>query len=68
MEKFLVKDCIGDFFSKFYKENAGKNIEARLDHKANRIEIYNRDKGQFTYVELIDERPTIDSLVKSLSE
>lgn len=68
MEKSLVKESIGEFFTKFYSLNKGKNVEACLNPKEDRIQIYYKDKGTFDYVELLDENPTVDGLVKSLSE
>lgn len=68
MEKFLVKEFIGEFFAKFYEANKGKNIEVTLMLTDDKIQVYNREKFTFTDVKLIDERPTIDGLIKSVSE
>lgn len=71
MEKFLVKDLIGEFFSKMYQENRGKQMEITLKIDKDIIQIWNRDtdvSNAFTDIPLIDEAPTIDGLIKSLSE
>lgn len=71
MEKFLVKEFIGEFFSKMYAQNKGKKMEITLKMDGDFIQIWNREEGvpcHFTDITLIDERPTIDGLVKSLSE
>ena len=68
MEKFLVKEYIGEFFSKMYKANERKNIEITLLVDEDKIQIYNKEKFTFEYVKLIDEKPTIDGLVNSLSK
>jgi uncharacterized protein YaaR (DUF327 family) len=68
MEKFLVKEFIGEFFSKMYEANKGKDMEITLKTRDDSIQIYHRDTVTFEEVTLIDERPTIDGLIKSLSE
>lgn len=71
MEKFLVKEFIGEFFSKMYAQNKGKAMEVTIKMDVDVIQIWNKEAGSgkaFTDITLIDERPTIDGLVKSLSE
>lgn len=68
MEKFLVKEFIGEFFSKMYAQNKGKKMEVTLKMYDDLIQIWNKEEGWFADIALIDERPTIDGLVKSLSE
>lgn len=71
MENFLVKEFIGEFFSKMYAQNKGKKMEITLKMDEDFIQIWNREEGvpnRFADITLIDERPTIDGLVKSLSE
>lgn len=68
MEKFLVKEFIGEFFSKMYAQNKGKKMEVTLKMDDDLIQIWNKEEGWFADIALIDERPTIDGLVKSLSE
>ena len=71
MEKFLVKEFIGEFFSKMYEANKGKKMEITLKLSEDVIQIWNKEAGvgrTFTDITLVDERPTIDGLVKSLSE
>ena len=68
MEKFLLRENIGEFFTKMYEANKGENIEVTLMLNDNKIQIYNKTKVMFKDVEIIDEQPTIDGLIKSLSE
>jgi hypothetical protein len=71
MEKFLVKEFIGEFFSKMYAQNKGKKMDITLKMDGDFIQMWNKEEGAgrtFTDITLIDERPTIDGLVKSLSE
>lgn len=71
MEKFLVKEFIGEFFSKMYEANKGRQMEVTIKMADDVIQIWNKEEGvcpHFVDVKLIDERPTIDGLVKSLSE
>ena len=51
-----------------YEANKGENIEVTLMLNDNKIQIYNKTKVMFKDVEIIDEQPTIDGLIKSLSE
>ena len=71
MEKFLVKEFIGEFFSKMYAQNKGKKMEVTIKMDKDVVQIWNKEGNasrSFTDITLIDERPTIDGLVKSLSE
>lgn len=71
MEKFLEKEFIGEFFSKMYAQNKGKKMEITIKMDVDVIRIWNKEAEAgraFTDITLIDERPTIDGLVKSLSE
>lgn len=67
MEKYLMKEQIGEFLTKFYEMNRGKNTDATLDPKSGKIQVYNKDKGSFDYIVIIDSTPSIDSLVDSVS-
>lgn len=67
MDKFLVKDNIGDFFSKMYQANKGKPMEVALKMNEDVIQIYYKDMVLFEDIIIVDENPTIDGLVKSLS-
>lgn len=68
MEKTLVKEFIGEFFSKMYAQNKGKKMEVTIKMDEDNIQIWNKEEGRFIDIALIDEQPTIDGLVKSLSE
>ena len=67
MEKFLVKEHIGEFFTKMYEANKGKKLEVSLKVDEKKIIIYYKETGTFDYVSLIDEQKNIDRLVEILS-
>lgn len=67
MDKYLMKEQIGEFLAKFYEMNRGKNIDVTLDPKSDKIHVYYKDKGSFDYIAIIDCAPCIDSLVDSVS-
>lgn len=66
MEKVILVEEIGEFFSKMYKAHKGRDIEVNLMMSENKIQIYNRESFSFTDVKIIEEKPTLDGLVKSL--
>ena len=70
MEKYLVKENIGEFFSKMYEQNLGKNIEVSLRLEKNEVQVYYRDRTtkSFEHLEIVDSEPTLDELIKTLSE
>lgn len=70
MEKYLVKENIGEFFSKMYEQNLGKNIEVSLRLEKNEVQVYYRDRvtKSFEHLEIVDSEPTLDELIKTLSE
>ena len=67
MNKVLTTEYIGEFFTKMYEANKGRQIHVELRADENRIAIYYKDKGTFDYIVLTDEKPSIDGLIKSLS-
>lgn len=67
MEKFLIKENIGEFFTKMYEANKGKKVEVSLKVDEERITIYYKSTGTFDYVSLVDEQKNIDKLVEILS-
>ena len=67
MEKFLVKENIGEFFSKMYEANKGRKLEVSLKVDEQKIIIYYKETGTFDYVSLIDEQKNINRLVEILS-
>ena len=67
MNKILTTECIGEFFSKMYEANKGKQIHIELRPDEERIAIYYKEKGTFDYIVLTDEKPSIEGLVKSIS-
>lgn len=69
MDNFLVKEYIGEFFTKMYAANKGKDMEVTLKMDEDKIQIYQKGENyKFKDIVLIDERPSIDGLVKSVSE
>lgn len=69
MDNFLVKEYIGEFFAKMYAANKGKDMEVTLKMDEDKIQIYHKGENyKFKDIVLIDERPSIDGLVKSVSE
>lgn len=68
MKKFITKAQIGDFFAKMYEANKDKNVEVTLLVNESKIEVYNKEHASFDYINILDEVPTIDDLVKSVSE
>lgn len=69
MDNFLVKEYIGEFFAKMYAANKGKDMEVTLKMDEDKIQIYHKGENyKFKDIILIDEKPSIDGLVKSVSE
>lgn len=68
MEKqILVKDDIGAFFSKMYEANRGRDLGITLNTIEGIIQIYNKEKITFTDIKIVDEPPTVDTLIQSLN-
>lgn len=68
MEKqILVKDDIGAFFSKMYEANRERDLEITLKTIEGIIQIYNKEKITFTDIKIVDEPPTVDTLIQSLN-
>lgn len=69
MDNFLVKEYIGEFFAKMYAANKGKDMEVTLKMDEDKIQIYHKGENyKFKDIILIDEKPSINGLVKSVSE
>ena len=70
MEKYLVKADIGEFFSKMYEANRGKNIEISLRLAKDEVQVYYKDRttDMFSNLTIVETEPTLDGLIKSLSE
>lgn len=69
MDNFLVKEYIGEFFAKMYAANKGKDMEVTLKMDEDKIQIYHKGENyKFKDIILINEKPSIDGLVKSVSE
>lgn len=67
MEKFLIKENIGEFFAKMYEANKGKKVEVSLKADEGKVTIYYKDTGTFDYVLLVDEQKNVNRLVEILS-
>jgi hypothetical protein len=67
MDKYLMKEQIGEFLTKFYEVNRGKNTDITLDPKSGKLQVYNKDKGSFDYIVIIDCAPCVDGLLDSVS-
>lgn len=68
MEKqILVKDDIGAFFSKMYEANRNRDLGITLNTIEGIIQIYNKEKITFTDIKIVDEPPTVDTLIQSLN-
>ena len=68
MEKNLVKADIGEFFAKMYEANKGKRIEVSLRMDSDKICLYYKDSGLFDYINLIDENPSVNDIIESVSK
>jgi hypothetical protein len=68
MEKFLVKQDIGEFFSKMYQANKGKAVRVELRPDEEKVVVYYKESGTFEYIRLADSSPTLTTLVESLSK
>ena len=67
MDKVLFKRDIGEFFSKMYEANKGRNMEVNLMLLDDKIQVYDRANFSFIDIALLDENNT-DELIKSLNE
>lgn len=70
MEKFITKEQLGEFFSKFAEANNGKDIKVSLELKENKITLYYKERyaNSFEYITIVDKAPTLESLIEELSE
>lgn len=70
MDKILLKEHVGEFFSKMYEANRGKNIEMNFNMKNGRIQIYYKDRlsDNFDYLTIAGGLQELDTLVQSLTE
>lgn len=68
MDKFIEKTHLGEFFAKMYEANKGKNVEVTLHINDAKIEIYKKADVTFEYIHILEETPTIDCLVESVSK
>lgn len=70
MEKYLVKEFIGDFFAKMHDAYAGEQMEVTLRLDKGDIQIYYRNASvgkSFETLRLIDKEPSVVDIVGSLS-
>lgn len=67
MDKNLLKENIGEFFSKMYDANKGRRLEVTLRMSDNQIVIYNKSNTDFQYINIVDRNPSVDEIVESIS-
>lgn len=69
MNKYLLTQQLGEFFSKMYDANKGEDIDITLRLNDRTIQVYNKTVhvNAFEYITLVDEATDLDTLVKSLS-
>ena len=67
MDKNLLKENIGEFFSKMYDANKGRKLEVTLRMSDNQIVIYNKSNTDFQYINIVDRNPSVDEIVESIS-
>lgn len=70
MEKFLMRENIGEFFSKMHDACKGKEMEVTLrlhQDDADKVVVYNKAMGSFIYVTIVDSTQSIDELVNTLN-
>lgn len=70
MEKVLERKNLGEFFTKMYDANKGKRIEVSIHMEEDKIQIYYKDRAthMFESIKIMDEYPSLDSIVESLSK
>lgn len=69
-KNFLLTKHLGEFFSKMYEANQGRDIEISLRMSDNSIQVYDKEApvDAFRYVSLVNEVTDIDNLVQSLTK
>ena len=70
MDKFITKNEVGKFIAKMYEACEGKAIEITLSLDKKEIQLFykERSSGMFQYINIVDEIPSLDSLINSLIE
>lgn len=66
MDKNLLKENVGEFFSKMYDANKGRRLEVTLRMADNQIVIYNKSNAEFQYINIIDRSSSVDELIESI--
>lgn len=67
MDKNLLKENVGEFFSKMYDANKGRRLEVTLRMDDNQIVIYNKSNGEFHYINIVDSSSSVDEIIESIS-
>ena len=67
MDNNLLKENVGEFFSKMYDANKGRRLEATLRMDDNQIIICNKSNAEFQYINIIDRSSSIDGIIESIS-
>lgn len=70
MNKFITKADLGEFFSKMYEANKGKDMEVtlKLNGEEHEVVIYNKAEVSFQYINILDAVPTVDDVVESIAK
>ena len=70
MNKFITKADLGEFFSKMYEANKGKNMDVtlKLNGEEPEVEIYNKAEVSFEHINILDAVPTVDDVVESIAK
>lgn len=67
MERQILKEEIGTFFTKMYEANEGKDMEVSIKMNEGIIQVYDKFRVKFTDIKIVDELPTLDTIIQSLS-
>ena len=66
-KNLLLKENVGEFFSKMYDANKGRRLEVTLRMDDNQIVIYNKSNAEFQYINIVDRNQSVDEIVESIS-
>lgn len=67
MERQILREEIGAFFTKMYEANEGKDMEVSIKMSEGIIQVYDKFRVKFTDIKIVDELPTLDTIIQSLS-
>lgn len=67
MERQILREEIGTFFTKMYEANEGKDMEVSINMSEGIIQVYDKFRVKFTDIKIVDELPTLDTIIQSLN-